>query len=1132
MDDRVVIINAFSGSSFPPPPMLLSFVTVVIWSRKSFFQKMGRCVAKVPCLSSTLRKRDGWLARVWLLLASLILQSIPARAVIFHSTGDINFNTAAPTGQLADSGWQWVGNWNGFQGTAIGPNQFVTARHIGGSVGASFQLNGVGYVTTAAFDDAGSDLRVWKVSGTFPSWAPVYRTNDEEGRTMVAFGRGMIRGSEVKVGSVLKGWTYAPGDGRLRWGTNTVRGTSYGGAYWGELLYASFDATEGPNEAHLATGDSGGPVFVNNGSGWKLAGVAAYVTAFFNTSSSGTGFMAALFDIRELYYGGEAGPWSLIANPTPLASSFYVTRVSQRLAWIDSVIAAAVAPVITAQPVSSAVTAGATVSFSVTASGSPAPAYLWRKDGVAIGGATAPSLTLSGVQAGNAGGYSVVVTNSAGTVTSTVATLTVNPAAVAPTIANQPVSQTATAGGSVSFSVAATGSPTLTYQWSKNGVPIAGATGSSLSWSAVHAADAGSFTVMVANTAGNVTSNAATLTVNPAPMAPIVATQPVSQSATVGAAVTLTVVASGIPAPTYQWKREGVEVAGATASSLTLNTIQVSQAGNYTVVVTNTVGSVTSDAATIAVNRAAVAPAIATHPISQTVTAGTTVVFSVGASGSPAPTYQWRKDGVVISGATTSSLTLNSVQPGNGGDYSAIVTNSAGTVASSAATLTVNPVPVAPTIASHPLSQLASTGANVVFTVTATGMPAPTYQWTKEGAIIAGATAAALTLGGIEASAAGIYRVMATNALGTAYSSPATLEIRPTALQLPAITRQPENGSARVGTSFGFRVEAVGAAPLFFQWYKEGSIVPAATGAVLAIPAVTLSDRGSYSVVISNLFGTVTSNAVTLAVKRSPRLSNLSVRAFAGSGNESLILGFVSEGSLSQSLLVRAVGPGLAPFGVSGRASDPKFSIRSGDQNVGENDDWGGDLLLSETFSQVGAFSLRSDSKDAAILRSLVPGGYTAHVSSGDSTKGVVLAEIYDVGGQPPSARLVNLSVRNFVGTGERALIVGFVVSGDEAQTVIIRGIGATLAAFGVSGVLQDPSIRLYSEGSILAENDDWAGTDELARAFSEVGAFALPRASTDAALRVTLSPGPYTVQISGKGDSSGVTLLEVYAVP
>jgi len=136
--------------------MLLSFVTVVIWSRKSFFQKMGRCVAKVPCLSSTLRKRDGWLARVWLLLASLILQSIPARAVIFHSTGDINFNTAAPTGQLADSGWQWVGNWNGFQGTAIGPNHFVTARHIGGSVGASFQLNGVGYVTTAAFDDAGS----------------------------------------------------------------------------------------------------------------------------------------------------------------------------------------------------------------------------------------------------------------------------------------------------------------------------------------------------------------------------------------------------------------------------------------------------------------------------------------------------------------------------------------------------------------------------------------------------------------------------------------------------------------------------------------------------------------------------------------------------------------------------------------------------------------------------------------------------------------------------------------------------------------------------------------------------------------------------------------------------------------
>ncbi len=273
---------------------------------------------------------------LWAVIMGVCLPA-PGFAVIFYSTADPDHNTIAPGGDLAGSGWQWVGYWGGFQGVPIGPHHFLAARHIGGTVGDPFTFGGVVYTTAACYDDSTTDLRIWEVSGSFPTWAPLYRGSDETGRLLVVFGRGLGRGAEVQVNGVLQGWQWGEGDGELRWGENVVAAVVNGGSYWGALLYATFDQNGLPDEAHLAIGDSSGPVFINDGTGWKLAGVAAAVDGPFNTTNSGNGFNAALFDVRGLYIDNN-GTWQLVSGPLPVPSGFYATRVSVRTAWIDSIV--------------------------------------------------------------------------------------------------------------------------------------------------------------------------------------------------------------------------------------------------------------------------------------------------------------------------------------------------------------------------------------------------------------------------------------------------------------------------------------------------------------------------------------------------------------------------------------------------------------------------------------------------------------------------------------------------------------------------------------------------------------------------------------------------------------------------
>src|SRR5579859_686996 len=359
----------------------------------------------------------------------------------------------------------------------------------------------------------------------------------------------------------------------------------------------------------------------------------------------------------------------------------------------------AVAPTITTQLINQTVTAGQTAMFTVVAGGTAPLNYQWQKNGVNIAGATASSYTTLATATTDSGStFDVVVSNTAGSVTSAAAKLTVNAAVVAPTITTQPVNQTVTEGQTATFGVVAGGTAPLSYQWQKNGVNITGATGSSYTTPATVTTDSGStFDVVVSNTAGSVTSAAAKLTVNAAVVAPTITTKPVNQTVTEGQTATFGVVAGGTAPLSYQWQKNGVNITGATGSSYTTPaTVTTDSGSTFDVVVSNTAGSVTSAAAKLTVNATVVAPTITTQPVSQTVTAGQTATFTVVAGGTATLSYQWQKKGVNIAGATGSSYTTPATATTDSGStFDVVVSNTAGSVTSNAATLTVNPAPAA-----------------------------------------------------------------------------------------------------------------------------------------------------------------------------------------------------------------------------------------------------------------------------------------------------------------------------------------------------------------------------------------------------------------------------------------------------
>lgn len=410
----------------------------------------------------------------------------------------------------------------------------------------------------------------------------------------------------------------------------------------------------------------------------------------------------------------------------------------------------AVASLISVQPASQSILAGQTATFSVTANGTAPLSYQWMRNGAAISGATSATYTTPAeTTSDNGAQFSVIVSNSAGSVTSTAATLSVTTSPVAPSVTTQPANRTVFAGQTATFSVTASGTAPLSYQWRKNGASIAGATSATYTTPAETTSDSGAaFTVLVSNSAGNVTSNSATLTVNPDPTAPGITTQPASQTITAGLTATFSVTAAGTAPLSYQWQKNGVAVSGATSSSYTTPSETTADSGaQFSVVVSNSAGTATSNNAILTVNSAPVPPSITTQPSSQTITAGLTATFSVIASGTAPLGYQWQKNGAAISGATSSNYTTPAeTTADNGAQFSVVVTNSAGSATSNNATLTVN---AATPGALNPNKTTLSFGDVIVSTSSALGV-----TFTNSGSV--NITVSGVTISGAGFTASGI----------------------------------------------------------------------------------------------------------------------------------------------------------------------------------------------------------------------------------------------------------------------------------------------------------------------------------------------------------------------------------------
>ncbi len=426
---------------------------------------------------------------------------------------------------------------------------------------------------------------------------------------------------------------------------------------------------------------------------------------------------------------------------------------------------------------------------------------------------------------------------------------------------------------------------------------------------------------------------------------PVILQQPQALVVMTGESATLSVEASGVPMPSYQWLKNGTPIAGATSRTLHFSSAAAATAGSYSVIVANSLGTVVSSSVVVGVTPRVVLPVFTLQPTSQQVLAGSAVVLSAVATGVPAPAIQWLKNGTVIAGATTPSLAIASVSSADAGSYYAIAANDAGAVVSSTAKLTVLPTSVLAN-----LSVRSALAANRTFIV---------------GGVVSGGSKQILV------RAAG----PALNKFGlTGFSNP-RLEI----FSGSQIVGFNDNWPSGLATTFS-RVGAFA----FDVGSEDAAILQALAGAF----TVHISGVGAGSVLVE-------AYDVDSGVAR--RMTNLSARTWVGSGADILIAGFSVSGSGSKQLLIRAVGPSLTQFGVVGALSDPKIGLYSSSGVlIQENDDW--TPSLRRTFDEAGAFSLPSASSDAAILVTVSAGtSYTVQVSGKNTESGEALVEIYEI---------------------------------------------------------------------------------------------------------------------------------------
>jgi glucose/arabinose dehydrogenase len=349
-----------------------------------------------------------------------------------------------------------------------------------------------------------------------------------------------------------------------------------------------------------------------------------------------------------------------------------------------------------------------------------------------------------------------------------------------------------------------------------------------------------------------------------APVPPGITTHPSSQSVTAGQPVTFNVAANGSTPFSYQWQRNTVDIAGANSSSYTISTTAGADNGaKFRCLVTNAFGTATSNEATLTVN---VPPSVTTHPSSQTVAQGQPVTFNVSASGDPPLNYQWQRNMVYIPGATSPSYTIAATAfADNGAKFRCVVSNGFGSANSNEATLTVT---APPNITTQPSDQTVAQGQPTTFTVSAGGSTPFSYQWQRNQVNIPGATSLSYMIAATAFTDNGAkFRCVVSNGFGSANSNEATL----TVTAPPNIATQPSDQTVTQGQPVTFTVSAGGSTPFSYQWQRNTVNIPGATLPSYTIATTALADNSAkFRCVVSNSFGSATSNEATLTVQPPP----------------------------------------------------------------------------------------------------------------------------------------------------------------------------------------------------------------------------------------------------------------------
>ncbi|MFO0974391.1 MAG: immunoglobulin domain-containing protein [Phycisphaerae bacterium] len=409
----------------------------------------------------------------------------------------------------------------------------------------------------------------------------------------------------------------------------------------------------------------------------------------------------------------------------------------------------------------------------------------------------------------------------------------------------------------------------FSYRWQRDTVDLPGqpTTRPSIDIGPLTSADAGisRYRVVVQNSCGTQVSRLASLTVRNKVH---ITQQPVGTTACAGAPLNLSIGATGDAPLSFQWKRNGQDVPGATSATLHVQSASSSDSGNYTCVVTNPCGSLTSAAAVVSFSSA---PIVTTQPAAdQTVCIGRSFSLVVAVPATPVVTFQWKKNGNIIPGATTATFSRSSAATSDAGTYTCLLQNVCGSIETSPAMVDVRPALV---ITSQPANQVGCLGGTAHFTIGVNLPEDSRFRWRKgttelvSGPNISGIDTATLTLTNLAASsAASNYNCLVAGPCNTLTSNSAGLRVD----DPPSVTANPTDRTAAVGGSATFSLQARGGAPLKYQWRKNGTNIPNATASSYTVTPVATGSAGNYDCVVMNNCGSATSTAAHLTVTGGP----------------------------------------------------------------------------------------------------------------------------------------------------------------------------------------------------------------------------------------------------------------------